>query len=238
MRTTARSVPEGMSSIDLTDGTPSISSPLGLTGMTWPSNPASRMFLKIWNPIFSGFAEAPITARRLGRKSAWRESLIIRASSERVCPEDYRDEAPEATARAASLRARNRAIMMERRDADGRRSEEDHELRVPENGCGRARRLDRVSAPPAQCDRLEDARRDSERPERPSAGRRRSRHRLRKRAGEVLLDGSGSQRPAGDGAGGHAQVGPDVPLYRPPAAPSADTASRRAPWDRCRRRTG
>jgi hypothetical protein len=34
------------------------------------------MFLKIVNPSFPGFAEAPMTARRLGRKSAWRESLI------------------------------------------------------------------------------------------------------------------------------------------------------------------
>jgi hypothetical protein len=28
------------------------------------------------NPSFPGFAEAPMTARLLGQKSAWRESLI------------------------------------------------------------------------------------------------------------------------------------------------------------------
>ncbi len=76
MMRTARSVPDGISSTDLTEGIPRIVSPLGLTGMTWPPNPASRMFLKIWNPIFSGFAEAPMTARRSGLKSAWRESVI------------------------------------------------------------------------------------------------------------------------------------------------------------------
>jgi hypothetical protein len=35
------------------------------------------MFLKIVNPSFPGFAEAPMTASRFGRKSAWRESLIL-----------------------------------------------------------------------------------------------------------------------------------------------------------------
>jgi hypothetical protein len=35
------------------------------------------MFLKIVNPSFPGFAEAPMTARRLGRKRAWRESFIL-----------------------------------------------------------------------------------------------------------------------------------------------------------------
>ncbi len=76
MMTTARSVPDGISSIDLTEGTPRIVSPLGLTGMTCPPKPASRMFLKIVNPSFPGFAEAPMTARRSGRKSAWRESVM------------------------------------------------------------------------------------------------------------------------------------------------------------------
>jgi hypothetical protein len=45
--------------------------------MTGPPKPASRMFLKIVNPSFPGFAEAPMTASRFGRKSAWRESLIL-----------------------------------------------------------------------------------------------------------------------------------------------------------------
>src|SRR5450756_3102795 len=76
MMTTDRSVPDGMSSTDLTEGTPRIVSPFGFTGMTGPPNPASRMFFRIVNPSFPGFAEAPMTARPLGRKSACRESLI------------------------------------------------------------------------------------------------------------------------------------------------------------------
>src|SRR6266540_5186231 len=100
MMTTARSVPDGISSADLTDGTPRIVSPLGLTGMTWPPKPASRMFLKIVNPSFPGFAEAPMTARRLGRKSAWRELLM--SLLEIVLDEVY----PRQVARAAKLLVR------------------------------------------------------------------------------------------------------------------------------------
>jgi hypothetical protein len=76
MMTRARSVPDGMSSTDLTEGIPRIVSPLGFTGMTGPPNPASRMFFKIVKPSFPGFADAPMTAMPLGRKSACSESLM------------------------------------------------------------------------------------------------------------------------------------------------------------------
>jgi hypothetical protein len=65
--------------------------------MTGPPNPASRMFFRIVKPSFPGFAEAPMTARPLGRKSACRESLI--SLLEIVLGEVY----PGRVARAARL---------------------------------------------------------------------------------------------------------------------------------------
>jgi hypothetical protein len=73
MMTTARSVPSGISPADRTEGRFRITSPFGFTGTTSPEKPASKMLRKIWNPIFSGLADAPITAIRSGRKRGVRE---------------------------------------------------------------------------------------------------------------------------------------------------------------------
>src|SRR3972149_4193878 len=76
MMTPARSVPSGISPADRTEDRPRITSPFGFTGRPAPENPASRMFRKIWNPIFSWLEDSPITAMRPGRKRGVREEII------------------------------------------------------------------------------------------------------------------------------------------------------------------
>jgi hypothetical protein len=59
------------------DAVPRIVSPFGLTAMTSPGKPASRIFRKIWKLSFSGLADAPMTAIREGRNKGCKEGAIF-----------------------------------------------------------------------------------------------------------------------------------------------------------------